>query len=80
MNALKYGGQPINKKINYKGRDEQERSFMFPALYGNKALTRNTAGNYATFDRKNYSKRKRKQIQLHEKTTFSRPYLDQLHR
>lgn len=37
--------------IRRKGNYEQERQYLFPSLAGNKALTRNTIGKWATFDR-----------------------------
>lgn len=39
------------KKIKAKGSYEQEKQYLFPALYSNKAVTRNTRGEFSQFDR-----------------------------
>jgi hypothetical protein len=38
-------------KIRTKGWNQQERQYLFPSLYGQKAVTRNTRGQFATFER-----------------------------
>lgn len=37
--------------IKRKGRDEQERQYLFPGLYGQKALTRSERGAWKNFER-----------------------------
>lgn len=39
------------KKIRTKGWNEQERQYLWPSVYGSKALTRNTIGQFITFHR-----------------------------
>lgn len=41
----------LHAKIKNKGYHEQERQYLFPSLYGSKSVTRNTMGQYKTFDR-----------------------------
>jgi hypothetical protein len=41
----------IFKVINTRGYYEQEKQYLFPALYGNKAVTRQTKGMYKHFHR-----------------------------
>lgn len=41
----------INKIIETKGYYEQEKQFLFPGLYGNNAVTKNTKGMYINFHR-----------------------------
>jgi len=41
----------LNKAIQAKGFYEQENQYLFPALYGNKAVTKQTIGMYKHFDR-----------------------------
>lgn len=48
---VRYGKSTLIKRIMYRGRDEQELQHLFPSLYGNKAVTKNTKGQYLTFDR-----------------------------
>ena len=48
---VRYGQSTLIKRIMYRGRDEQELQYLFPSLYGNKAVTNNTKGQYLTFDR-----------------------------
>ena len=43
-------------KIRRKGRDQQELQYLFPSLYGNKAVTRNTKGVFKEYDRHYKSK------------------------
>ena len=50
--ANRYEKSNLNNKIRLKGRDEQELQYMFPSLYGYKAVTKNTKGVFAQFDRK----------------------------
>jgi adenine-specific DNA methylase len=52
--AERYDGVKLSliKKISLKGRDEQELQYLFPSLYGSKAVTRNTKGLYKHFDRR----------------------------
>lgn len=38
-------------KIKRKGRDQQEGQYLFPSLYGNKAVTKRTRGMYAHMER-----------------------------
>lgn len=42
-------------KIRRKGRDEQERQYLFSGLYGSKAVTKNTRGLYKMYERKQIS-------------------------
>lgn len=39
-------------KIKRKGRDEQERQYLFPTLYGQKALNRAEIGAWKQFENK----------------------------
>lgn len=41
----------VIRRIKTKGWNEQERQYLFPSLYGNKAVTRNTRGQFVNFDR-----------------------------
>lgn len=50
--AGRYEKSNLTDKIRLKGRDEQELQYMFPSLYGYKAVTKNTRGVFAQFDRK----------------------------
>jgi hypothetical protein len=50
--ASRYEKSNLNNKIRLKGRDEQELQYMFPSLYGHKAVTKNTKGVFTQFDRK----------------------------
>lgn len=43
--------QHIIAKIKTKGWNEQERQYLWPSLYGNHAVTKNTRGQWKTFDR-----------------------------
>jgi hypothetical protein len=43
-------------KIKRKGRDQQEIQYLFPSLYGSKAVTKNTKGIFAEYDRHSRSK------------------------
>lgn len=43
-------------KIKRKGRDEQEIQYLFPSLYGSKAVTRRTKGIFREYERHNRSK------------------------
>lgn len=43
--------QSLIAKIKTKGWNEQERQYLFSGLYGNKAVTKNTIGQFKTFDR-----------------------------
>lgn len=38
-------------KIKRKGRDEQESQYLFPGLYGQKALTKRERGAWKNFER-----------------------------
>ena len=38
-------------KIKRKGRDEQESQYLFPGLYGQKALTKREKGAWKNFER-----------------------------
>lgn len=49
--ANRYEKSNLNNKIRLKGRDEQELQYMFPSLYGHKAVTKNTKGVFAQFDK-----------------------------
>lgn len=49
--ATRYAGAKLINRILYRGRDEQELQYLFPTLYGCNAVTRNTAGQYKTFNR-----------------------------
>lgn len=49
----------LHVKINTKGRDEQEKQYLFPALYGQKALNRNEIGVWVNMEK--YISRKHKQ-------------------
>lgn len=48
MNALQ---KRLLQRIKTKGWNEQERQYLFPSLYGRKAVTKNTIGVFASFDR-----------------------------
>lgn len=37
-------------KIKRKGRDEQERQYLFPTLYGQKALSKTEIGAWKQFE------------------------------
>jgi hypothetical protein len=39
------------KKIKRKGRDQQEIQYLFPSLYGSNAVTRQTKGIFASYER-----------------------------
>lgn len=39
-------------KIKRKGRDEQERQYLYSGLYGNKAVTKNEIGIYKQYENK----------------------------
>ncbi len=43
------------KRIYLKGRDEQELQTLFPSLYGNNAVTKNTKGSFKNHDRSKHS-------------------------
>ena len=43
----------LNTRINLKGYIEQENCYLFSGLYGSKKLTKNTIGNYKTFNKQN---------------------------
>lgn len=49
-------------KIKRKGRDEQERQYMFPSLYGNKAVSKRTKGIFKEFDNRHYKNCYTKQL------------------
>lgn len=38
-------------RIRTRGWNEQEKQYLFPSLYGRKAVTKNTIGIFVTFDR-----------------------------
>lgn len=40
----------LHTKINLKSQYEQTNCYLFPYLYGNKPVTKNTIGNYKEFD------------------------------
>lgn len=50
--ATRYQQSTLNNKIRLKGRDEQELQYLFPSLYGNKAVTKNTNNIFKTFEKK----------------------------
>lgn len=50
--SLSHSQLALFLKIRRKGRDEQERQFLFSGLYGNKAVTKYTKGVYKMYDRK----------------------------
>ena len=52
-------------EIRRKGNKEQEKQFLFPTLYGNKAVTRNTIGEWRHMD--NRIKREIKRTLRHTK-------------
>lgn len=43
------------KRIMLKGRDEQELQILFPSLYGNKAITKQTKGAFKNHYRSNHN-------------------------
>lgn len=45
----RYPNLSLTKKIRAKGRDEQELQYLFPSLYGNKRVTKNTIKAYREF-------------------------------
>lgn len=49
----------IHTKINTKGRDEQEKQYLFPGLYGQKALHKNEVGAWVNMEK--YLNKKHKQ-------------------
>jgi hypothetical protein len=50
--ARRYEKSTLTNKIRLKGRDEQELQYMFPSLYGYKAVTKNTKGIMKQFHKK----------------------------
>jgi len=48
----------LHVKINTKGRDEQEKQYLFPGLYGQKALHKNEIGAWLQMEK--YLKNKHK--------------------
>lgn len=50
--ANRYDKSTLFNKIRLKGRDEQELQFMFPSLYGNKAVSKRTKGTFKQFDKR----------------------------
>jgi hypothetical protein len=49
--ARRYPASKLMNRILFRGRDEQELQYLFPSLYGGNAVTKNTAGQYKTFNR-----------------------------
>ena len=52
--AARYYNSTLTNKIRLKGRDEQELQHLFPSLYGNKAVTRNTIAVFNAYDKKHF--------------------------
>jgi hypothetical protein len=47
--SLNHSQLALFLKIRRKGRDEQERQYLFSGLYGNKALTRYAKGIFKQY-------------------------------